>query len=353
MAGGYDTNQDKPPYDVVDPTNSRVDHDSVGKAVFTINVSTGAISKLNVNAGYYADMTHCIVDVSGFDSNGNGYTNRVYAGDLGGNIFAFKDDGSNEDDGTMDQYGGDGIWNQRKLFSASADGVQRKIFYSPDAVEESFGEMIFFGTGDRADPEGTGVINRIYAIKNHWEDPATFNTLTESDLWDVTEDLIVLGSLTDQTLVRSKLAEKDGWFIRLDQNAGEKVTSSVLVYNGVVYFTTYTPESGSINPNPIDPCEVVSGRGQARLYALNYKTGVAAFEWSDITETDDTDEHNAVAKGRHDRSKIIGTSIASAPVVAILKGGPQIYIGVEGGVQNINPNVTQTLNTFYWRQINN
>ncbi len=342
MAGGYDENQDQ------ETPNAT---DSVGKAVFTVKISDGAVSKLNVNAGYYADMTHCIVDVSGFDSNGNGYTNRVYAGDLGGNIFAFKDDGTNEDDNTMDQNGGDGIWGRRKLFSASADGVQRKIFYSPDAVEESFGEIIFFGTGDRADPEETGVVNRFYAIKNHWEDPATFNTLTESDLWDVTEDLIVLGSLTDQTLARSKLAEKDGWFIRLDQNAGEKVTSPALVFNGVVYFTTYTPESGSINP--LDPCEMVSGRGQARLYALNYKTGVAAFEWSDITETDNTDEHNAVAKGRHDRSKIIGTSIASAPVVAILKGGPQIYIGVEGGIQNINPNVTQTLNTFYWRQINN
>ena len=353
MAGGYDENQDKDlPVDPADPQpDDRVDHDSVGKAVFSINVFTGAISKLNVNAGYYADMTHCIVDVSGFDSNGNGYTNRVYAGDLGGNIFAFKDDGTNEDDGTIDQYGGDGIWSRRKLFSASADGVQRKIFYSPDAVEESFGEMIFLGTGDRADPEGTGVVNRIYAIKNNWEDPATFNTLTESDLCDVTEDLIVLGSLTDQALARTKLAEKDGWFIRLDQNTGEKVTSPALVFNGVVYFTTYTPESGSVNP--LDPCEVVSGRGQARLYALNYKTGVAAFEWSNITETDNTDEHNAVTKGRHDRSKIIGTSIASAPVVAILKGGPQIYIGVEGGIQNINPNVTQTLNTFYWRQINN
>jgi type IV pilus assembly protein PilY1 len=350
MAGGYDENQDKPlpanPLDI-QPNERKVD-DQVGRAVYTIDVSTGAISKLNVNAGYYADMTHCIVDVAGFDSNGNGYTNRVYAGDLGGNIFAFKDDGTNEDDGPIEG-GGDGVWNRRKLFSASADGVQRKIFYSPDAVAETFGEMIFFGTGDRADPEETGVVDRIYAVKNYWENPGTFSTLTESDLWDVTEDLIVLGSLTDQALARTKLAEKDGWFIRLDHYAGEKVTSPVLVYSGVVYFTTYTPETSTVSSS--DACEAVSGRGQARLYALKYKTGEAAFEWSDIAETDA--DGNTVNRGRWDRSKVIGTSIASAPVVAVLRGGPKIFIGVEGGIKTVNPNVTKALETFFWRQINN
>ena len=61
---------------------------------------------------------------------------------------------------------------------------------------------------------------------------------------------------------------------------------------------------------------------------------------------------NAV-RGANNRSKVIGTSIASAPVVAILEGGPQIYIGVEGGIQNINPNVTKTMETFFWRQMSN
>ena len=330
MAGGYDVNQDQ-------ETPSATD--TMGRAVFTVNVSTGAVGTLNVNAGYYTDMTHSIVDVSGFDANGNGFTNRVYAGDLGGNVFAFEDDN------------GDGDWSRRKLFSASVDGVQRKIFYSPDAVEETFGEMIFFGTGDRADPEGTGVVNRIYAVKNYWEDPSTFTTLKESDLYDATEDLIVLGDLTQQNLARTKLAEKKGWFVKLDQFAGEKVTSPVLVFNGVAYFTTYTPESSTISSG--DVCEVVSGRGQARLYALNYKTGEAAFEWSNIYEEDDTDDHNTVTKGRWDRSKIIGTSIASAPVVAVLRGGPQIYIGVEGGIKKENPDVKQALETFFWRQLNN
>jgi type IV pilus assembly protein PilY1 len=329
MAGGYDDNQDQA---TPSPT------DSTGRAVFTVKVSDGAISNLNVNGGNYADMTHSIVDVSGFDANGNGLTNRVYAGDLAGNMFAFEDDN------------GDATWSSRKLFSASAvDGVKRKIFYSPDAVEEKYGELIFFGTGDRADPEEIGVENRIYAVKNEWTGTG-FSTLTENDLTDVTYDLIVLGNAQDQVDTREALALSKGWYIRLDENPGEKITSPVTVFNGVVWFTTYTPELGG-GPPPADPCVDVSGRGEARLYALNYLTGEAAFEWSDVEEKDK--DEKVVSKGRKDRAYTIGTSIASAPVIAVLRDGPQIYIGVEGGVKKEDPNVTKAMETFFWRQMDN
>jgi type IV pilus assembly protein PilY1 len=335
MAGGYDTNQDKNPNDPVDP---RAATDTYGRAIFTINDLTGAVSKLDYNAGNYPDMTHCIVDVSGFDSNGNTYTNRVYAGDLGGNVFAFEDDD------------GDGTWSKRLFFSASTASVQRKIFYAPDAVEETYGEMIYFGTGDRANPNDTSVENRIYAVKNYWDDLGSFTTLTESDLYDATDDLIVLGDATQQTQARTDLGNKKGWFIRLNENTGEKVTSPTLVFNGVVYFTTFTPDTGT--PPPLDPCEVVSGHGVARLYALNYKTGEAAFDWSNVAETDNTPDHNVVAKGKLDRSKIIGTSMASAPVIAILTGGVKRYTASDSKVEGETIDVTKTLHTFYWRQMN-
>jgi len=348
MAGGYDDNQDKElndPANPPPPADPRAATDSIGKAVFTIKVSDGTVSKFNVNAGYYTDMTHCIVDASGFDTNGNGFTNRVYAGDLGGNMFAFKDDAANEND-APDEGGGDGVWSRRKLFSASADGVQRKIFYSPDAIEEEYGERIFFGTGDRADPKETGVENRIYVVKNYWDDPPT--TLTESDLKDVTEDQIVLGDAQEQVDTRDALTNSKGWYIKLDQYPGEKVISAVTVFNGVLYFTTYTPDTGT---PPTDPCEDVASHGTARLYALDYKTGEAAFEWSDIVETDE--DGNTVHKGRHDRSMAIGTSISSAPVIAVLRGGAKGIVSIAGGGLTFNINDTVNLHTIYWKQMNN
>ena len=324
MAGGYDTNQD---------AETPAAFDARGRAVFTLKVTDGTLSSLNFHKGNYSDMTHCIVDVSGFDSNGDGVVNRVYAGDFGGHMFAFEDDD------------GDGTWSKRKLFSAPGTG--KKIFYAPDAVEESFGEIIFFGTGNRAHPTETLVVNRLYAIKNLWEDIGTFTTLTESDLVDATEDLIQMGTEEQKAQVEQDLKDETGWYIRFE-NAGEKVVSSPRVFGGVVYFTTYTPELGGAEPEEEDLCGG-EARGTARLYALDYLTGASVCDYSEVEETDA--EGNVVELGKLDRSKVMGTAIPSAPVVAIHQSGPKMYIGVEGGVQTEAPQATTDLNIYYWRQI--
>jgi len=329
MAGGYDTNQD---------ADTPAASDSLGRAVCTVEVTDGALSSLNYNAGNYADMTHCVVDLSGFDFNGDGFMNRVYAGDLGGQMFAFEDDNK------------DGTWSKRRLFEAPVTGDNRKkIFYAPDAVKESFGEIVFFGTGDRADPRETDVENRLYAIKNDWEDVGSFTTLTESDLVDVTDDLIQMGTSEEKAQVEDDLENSKGWYIRLE-NSGEKVVSTPTVFGGVVYFTTYTPEPEGGGGDPEDPCIASEARGKARLYGLNYLTGGGVHkEWSTEVETDA--EGNVVDAGKLDRVKEIGTAIPSAPVIAMLEGGPKMYIGVEGGVIPEDAVPTTDVHIFYWRQI--
>lgn len=328
MAGGYDTNQD-----VATPESS----DTKGRAVFAINTSTGALSSLNINAGTDASMTHCIVAVSGLDTDSDGIVNSVYAGDLGGNMFAFED---NDKSGT---------WSGRKLFSAQVtDGKRKKIFSAPDGVKERFGEIIFFGTGDRADPGETGVVNRMYSIKNDWEASGTFTTIKESDLVDVTDDLIQMGTAEQKIQAANELAASKGWYIRLE-HTGEKVTASPTVFAGVVYFTTYTPASEAGGGDPDDPCGAPTARGTARLYAVNYLTGGSVNDYSSDPETDA--DGNIVEYSKDDRSKEIGTAIPTAPVIAVLEGGPKIYIGVEGGVSTEDPTVTANINVFFWRDI--
>ena len=328
LGGGYDTNQD---------LSTPAAGDTLGRAVFAVQVTNGSVNTLNFNKGNFSSMDHSIVDVTGFDTSSDGYINAVYAGDLGGNIFAFED------------HNGDGTWSGRKLFSASAvDSVQRKMFYAPDAVIESFGDMIFIGTGNRAAPSNTSVVNRIYAIKNTWEDTSTFTTLDESDLIDVTDNLIQMGTAAQKAQALADLKASKGWYIRLE-NTGEKVLASPTVYGGVVYFTTYTPDTSGAGPNPLDPCDAAGARGTARLYAVNYLTGGAVHDYSSATETDA--DGNVVERGKLDRSKVIGTAIPSAPVIAILESGAKMYIGVEGGVAPEDPVSTFNANVFYWRQI--
>ena len=341
MAGGYDNNQDQ---------QTPASQDSVGRALFAVNAASGQlVGNFNFNGTASGiGMTHSFVDMTALDHDGDGIVSRIYAGDLGGNVFAFKDDALHTYDvctQPVEQVVTDGTWTTAfKLFNASADGVQRKILYAPDAIGEEFGETIFFGTGDRTDPGETGVVNRIYAVHNDWSAAAT---LTESDLTNVSDNLIQLGTEAEKATAKSNLESSSGWYFHLE-NAGEKVVSSPRVYGGVVYFTTYTPPVVS-GPNPTDPCAVSTVRGIGRLYAVNYQTGASVLDLSSETETDNAGQ--TVVLGKKDRSISIGTAIPSAPVIAILADGAQIFIGVEGGIVSLPAIATQDMYSYYWTQV--
>jgi type IV pilus assembly protein PilY1 len=341
FAGGYDNNQDAAPPNATD---------SVGRAVFAVNTGTGQVlNNLVFSPATHPSlgMTHSAVDLSAFDHDNDGIVSRIYFGDLGGSVFALRDD-------RIENYTVcgqeitrsvvDGNWAAQKLFNASADGVQRKILYAPDAVGEAAGEFIFFGTGDRENPGNTTVVNRFYAVKNDW---TVTRVLTESDLVDVTADLIQLGTADQQQQVKTDLANGRGWYIRLE-SPGEKIVSSPRVYGGVVYFSTYAP-SENAGPDLDDPCASSTVRGMARLYALNYQTGASMHNFSSQLETDPSG--NPVSLGKKDRAMAIGTAIPSAPVIAILGGGARLFVGIEGGIADLPAIATRDMNRFYWNRI--
>jgi type IV pilus assembly protein PilY1 len=339
FAGGYDNNQD-----VATPTAT----DTTARAAFAVNVATGAVLgdlKFSPATHPSLGMTHSVLDVSGFDHDNDGIVSRIYFGDLGGNIFALRDDEPQTFDlcsKTITRSVVNGTWTGRKLFTSSSGSVQRKIFYAPDAVGEPYGEIIYFGTGDRENPDETAVVNRFYAIKNDW---TSTTTLTESDLLDVTSDLIQLGTADQQQQVRGQLDTSRGWFIRLE-NPGEKIVATPRVYGGVVYVTTYTPSAGSDTGS--DPCAASTARGVARLYAMDYKTGAAVHYFSHEAEADNSG--NPVSLGKKDRSIAIGTAIPSAPVIAVLGGGARIFIGVEGGLVSLPTIANEDMHRFYWNR---
>ena len=348
FAGGYDNvNQD-----LATPNAS----DTVGRAVFAANMATGAlINNLKFSPATHPSlgMTHSVLDVAGVDHDGDGIVSRIYFGDLGGNIFALKDDQVPPSGcPTTTKNVVDGVWSGMKLFQAPASsGKKLKILYAPDAVAEKYppsahGEYIYFGTGDREHPGDTTVVNRFYAVKNDWTPLSA--PYTESDLVDVTSDLIQLGTVTQKQQVQTDLDNAKGWFIRFE-NPGEKVVSSPRVYAGAVYFTTYTPATVGGPADP-DPCVASTASGNARLYALNYKNGASVSNFSASGELD-TSGNSVNGLGKLDRAKWVGTAIPSAPVIAILPGGARIFIGVEGGLVSLPAVASQDMIRYYWNQI--
>ena len=125
------------------------------------------------------------------------------------------------------------------------------------------------------------------------------------------------------------------------------MVASPRVYGGVVYFTTYTPDT--VGGSGTDPCAASTVRGVGRLYAVEYKTGASVSDFS--TEIEYDGDGNIVDLGKKDRVIPIGTAIPSAPVIAIFENGARIFIGVEGGIVSMPAILMPNMYRYYWHQM--
>lgn len=338
LTGGYDTAEDAD----TPAVNTK------GRAIFAVDATTCALeTNLNFNHGLSGstDMTSCIVELTAFDYNNDGIEDTIYAGDLGGNLFGFND------------RNGDGTWSKVKVFqarsaAAGTAGMLLKFFYEPDVSQETFGDYLYIGTGDREHPDLTSTVNRIYGIKNTWS--STWTTLTEASLEDVTDY-----NYTATVLSNLQSPGGHGWFIKLNVNSGEKVVSSPLIYNGIVFFTTYTPSAVAASAYT-DECYSGGNLGVGRLYALDCKTGKAAMNLDESNDTTTTDASgNTVTtevKARSDRSTTLGVGLPSSPTLVVTKdGGAMLIIGTGGpggttGAPAIAIPSASKANMYYWKQ---
>jgi len=315
ISGGYDENQDNLPV---------VASDTRGRAIYVVDILNGNLiwSYSNAKNTY---MKYCIPsDIARVGTNGDGLIDRLYVGDIGGQVWRFDIGDSNISN-----------WDTKVsiLFDANkGESLKRKIFYPPDVTLENGNyEMIFFGTGDREHPKDTTKINRLYAIK----DKNLSTTLLESNLVNVTQDWLQEGTSTQIAWTLNQLETQQGWFIELNQNLGEKCLSNSVLFYGTIYYTTFTPIFGDKS----DPCFL--DEGMARIYALDYKTGNAVFNLDSLGTLNDL--------ARSDRSAVIGTSIPSGVIITFLGGTSVAYAGVGGGVYPPPLPITKTLIPINWR----
>jgi type IV pilus assembly protein PilY1 len=304
IGGGYDENQDNSPV---------VAADTKGRAVYAVDLLTGA-RVWRYSHAEDANMSYSIPsDVAAVDTGADGRIDRLYVGDMGGRMWRFDTSDASPSN-----------WTGKMIFLSNGmtNNNRRKIFYPPDVSLEKDTvnyEMVFFGTGDREDPKEIAVVNRLYAVKD--KNPTT--ALTESDLVDVTQDLLQDPGTTQEqkNSIKVQLNAGLGWYIKLDLNAGEKSLAAPVVFNKVAFFTTFSP--GAVAGGG-DPCFV--GEGAARLYVLEYTTGNAVFNFDLTNDTD----HSIIA--RSDRVKTMGTGIPSGVVITFIQGTAVAYTGVGGGV---------------------
>jgi type IV pilus assembly protein PilY1 len=322
---------------------------SDGKAVVAVNLFTGAVVKKFTAINFSVPGTVRIID-----EDNNGFVDKIYVGDLGGQMWRigkFTDaadnplsfPASNEDINT---------WTEQVLFSAPTYVVDsitytRKFFYPPNVTFEKEFDMVFMGTGNREDACNTTTgADRIYAVK----DTHVSTTLTETSLVDVTDTADTPPNLSAATGDVDSNGEYDqGWYIRLVDGsgsaAGEKVLGQGRVFYKTFYITTFVPNN--------DPC--VPG-GDGFIYGLNYLTGEAVLTFGNDADGDGVEDLT--------RRLSIGGGIPSKPVLVLTRGGQKLLVSVGttkanllsesigAGVISVDP-LAPTRNFFYiwWMEL--
>lgn len=336
LTAGYDDT-----YDTVDTMAN-----PVGDSVFMINAKSGAVVE-TFNDTDIAAMTNSIVMAAGIDlvDDGKDIISQIYAGDMEGQLFGFRD---NNDPLYPKKL--DGNWQNLHLFSAVSTG--KKMFEEVDLVSEYIdyydtassswktvvGDYVFFGTGDRADPLRTDTTDYFYCVKNDWvtenitvnkmvsdfstlNDPLVSTENSNFVILDFTNNSIQDGTVEEKIAAKAALNERynRGWFFELE-GLGEKCLSTPLVYAGVVYFTTFTPNPGAVSMSS-NPCENPSGGGTARLYAIDYRTGGAVYSSFDGDPSELGKEDRFITLNQNN------LTIAPNPLIIITDKGEKLSIG--------------------------
>jgi len=313
--------------------------DTDGRGIYLADVQTGAYvwgrSGVGTQDPAEVTMTYCIPsDIATIDLNGDGKIDRLYVGDLNSRIWRFNISDLNHD-GSSDT----SEWTMKKIFEPDT-AEKRKVFYPPDVTfeKDSTGEyeMLFFGTGDREDPKGVKSIkDRIYAVK----DKNYSGTLSKTNLVDVS--LFYSKTAAEQTTMLANIGSGYGWYTQLEKAEGEKCLAPPVVYAKVAYYTTFSPSTEAVS----DPCFI--GEGTGTLYAMNYATGEAAFNFDDPTNLG----VGAPPSTRSDRRMTIGSAIPSGVVITVIGGKVTAYIGVGGGVVRPTLSSTRSLFPVTWKLV--
>ncbi len=316
FGGGYDVNQD-----VVTQRTK----DTVGRAVYIVDAITGqriwwAGPKDSGADLPLDDMDYSIpARIKPLDMDGDGNIDRLYAVDMGGQIWRFDlqgDDPGNFKGGRIADLAKDG-----------SDYDARRFYYPPDVAlifEEGSAPYlaIVAASGYRAHPLNRDVHDRMYMIRDTdvYTAPSEYQTVTESDLFDTTDNQIGQGGSSVISAATAALSSAAGWYITFSETTapafiGEKSLSEPLILNGVAIVTTYIP--GGLPGDSTGSCWPREGVGS--VYFVTIADGAPAH---DNTGSGD--------KTREDRRTFLKHGgIPPSPKIIITDKGVARCIGAE------------------------
>ena len=211
------------------------------------------------------------------DMNGDGYADRMYASDLGGQIWRFDITNGETPQGlvaggVIAQLGAEGLKNP-------TPGDTRRFYTTPDVAmftdkrQDRRYLAINIGTGYRAHPLDNSAGDRFYSVR----DPDVFAPLTQAQYnqYDIVrdDDLINVSGQVETIIP----AYGKGWKFVLPPT--QKILSTSRTFDDTVYFVSFEPRVSSS-----DPCQ--AGLSLNRLYRVNVANGDPVLGYDDpVPET--------------------------------------------------------------------
>jgi type IV pilus assembly protein PilY1 len=342
---------------VASPTSTSVTIPTVPELVWSFTHGVGSNAATPLGATWAADLDYSIPsDVAVIDTNFDGYIDRLFVADTGGQLWRIS---AHQSGTPYTPYASADIstWFGKRIFDANHDANDstsakgRKFFFRPSVVIRPDHIGVVLSSGDRAHPMNDAVPNRIFAIKDKKQlhnDHIGLDDLVNTNLYgapgnpETPADNSCDSGDTENQCLRLQLNESSsyGWFIDAE-DPQEKFLASALVFNGTIYQTSYLPSV------PI-PGECVPDKiGISRIYALDYFTSGAA---QNFTTTNDNMDGTPVITSE-DRFKKFGTGIPPEVTVSIPKDGdPRVILPTPDGITVDKTADSQVVYPLYWWQ---
>ncbi|WP_111806119.1 pilus assembly protein [Aeromonas allosaccharophila] len=246
--------------------------DSEGLGIYIVDAEAGTLlfsftpDATSATNKQVAGMVYSMPgSVSVLDSDGDGITDRIYAGDTGGQIWRIDLKGTDKPKWTAIKFAS--LGNAHLSGTAKKLEDDRRFFTQPVLVrtinkgwkydgtnylysERPF-DAVLIGSGDRNRPSSEAITQNVYVMLRDYNvnptlfgatsEPSVPSSITLSDLYDVTSDPFI-GLNEDQIVNTTKaLTSKLGWKFWLNES-GEKSMGAGLVLQGKLYFTSFLPQ---------------------------------------------------------------------------------------------------------------
>ena len=284
FGGGYDG--------ALDDLNKR--EQSSGNSVFMVDRDGKKIWSANHPQMNYAVPS----DIAVIDSDSDALADRMYFGDLGGQVWRVD----------MDNVDKPADFEINRIADTS-DGGYQPFFYAPsvafqDLLSNSY-MSVSIGSGNRDNPLDDGSRNAFYVFKDEdfrkGKPPTTPNVVSHNALFDATLNEVASSNNTIAQTARNLLLASPGW--RIDLQPGEKALSQTVTFAGRLLATTFQPTNPNANA---DMCGAPPNTG--RFYMLDVVTG------EPVEHLGDADED--LPLNRNNRSTVISTTgIPTTPVI--------------------------------------